>query len=82
MGGAEAYRVDGGPAGVGLDRVSSTLHLAWRVPSTIANLCVIRVPSNDCPTKCAAVTPACRCTPAATTLTPWAWPMTPTPSLS
>ena len=25
MGGAEAYRVDGGPAGVGLDRVSHAL---------------------------------------------------------
>jgi hypothetical protein len=52
MGGAEAYRVDGGPAGVGLDRVSNSLHLAWHVPYTIANLCVIRVSGNDCPTKC------------------------------
>ena len=40
MGGAEAYRVDGGPAGVGLDRVSSSLRLAWRVSYTAADLCV------------------------------------------
>ena len=29
MGGAEAYRVDGGPAGVGLDRVSGSCLFAW-----------------------------------------------------
>ncbi len=52
MGGAEAYRVDGGPAGVGLDRVSNNSHLACRVSYTAANLCVIRVSGNGWPTIC------------------------------